>query len=97
MSVKLKSHRLSVEEESDDSGEVTIFKHYMTVVLEKGDTDILIARNEYTGEITCYYVESDGYEAESSDDELLDVADWMEDVTGQPLDERDGWDALPTV
>ena len=96
MDIKVKSHRLELVEEGDSSGDVTIYKHYMTVILAKGDTDIMIARNEYTGELSYYYVEPDGYEEETRDDELYDVAEWMEEMVG-PLDDPDGWEGLPTV
>ena len=96
MDIKVKSHRLEVVEEGDSSGDVNIYKHYMTVVLAKGETDIMIARNEQTGELSYYYVESDGSEEEAQEDELYEVAEWMEEMVG-PLDDPDGWDGLPLV
>ncbi len=95
MEIQLKLHRLVDENASDDSGEFTVFKHHMTVVLSGGETNIFITRNECTGDIRHYYVDANGHESEAHDDERFSVAQWMEEVTGQPLDEYDGWDALP--
>ena len=97
MSFELKTHRVEVDITEDDQGIINTYKHYMTVLFDGFETDILITRNEGTGDIRYYYVEADGSESETTDEDTYQVGVWMEEVAGQPLDIEDGWDVLPKV
>ena len=93
---ELKTHRLEVDTIEDDQGIIATYKHYMTVLFDGREKDILITRNEVTGELEHYYVRGDGSVVTPhqiySEDLIYRVSEWMEEVAGQPLDVEDGED-----